>query len=370
MAGVERPAGLLVCKDPAGGHIVRAVSRADGKVGRAHHGAGDAQSRVTRNGDVPADIHLDFDPIGPWLQCQAGDPAYHHAAQPDIRADRQLIRMRHVRAYPVGCKAARSGLPPHERKEAKRQEKNSCTQSDFEAVAARHDLSNVQNNACALIQVKSLFRQSGHFQMGFGKVARMKKAVFLALLLGIVPGALARADESGPDPQLVAKCQDCHGPAGSRSTPATPRLNGQDAGYLLHRLKGFLDPTSGTAHATEHMWETATQLGDRTASELARFFAAQAPTPADPKTPLAAKGEKIYRQGIIGDVPACQSCHGQNGEARNDAPRLAGQRGDYLEEQLNAFMFQMRVSSAMNRHAWHMQPDQFRALRAYLSNDR
>ena len=83
----------------------------------------------------------------------------------------------------------------------------------------------------------------------------MKKAVFLALLLGIVPGALARAAEAGPDPQLVAKCQDCHGPAGSRSTPATPRLNGQDAGYLLHRLKGFLDPTSGQSCGSTYQVE-------------------------------------------------------------------------------------------------------------------
>lgn len=72
----------------------------------------------------------------------------------------------------------------------------------------------------------------------------------------------------------------------------------------------------------------------------------------------------------MGDVPACQSCHGPAGEGHASAPRLAGQRGDYLEEQLSAFMLQMRVSSEMNRHAWHMDPDQFRALRAYLSNDR
>lgn len=200
----------------------------------------------------------------------------------------------------------------------------------------------------------------------------MRKVVFLALLLGAVPAGAAQAAEPAPrlDPQLIAKCQECHGPGGSRSTPATPRLNGQDAGYLYRRLKGFLDPTSGTPHATEHMWQTAAQLNDRTASQLARYFAAQAVTPADPETPPTARGARIYQQGIVGDVPACQSCHGPRGDGSATAPRLAGQRGDYLEEQLSAFMLQMRVSSDMNRHAWHMQPDQFRALRAYLSNDR
>jgi cytochrome c553 len=223
----------------------------------------------------------------------------------------------------------------------------------------------------ALIQVKIFIFRGGHCGRAAGEVAGMRITLFLTLVLGIVfPLGAKAADSAGSlDPQLIAKCQECHAPGGSQSTPATPRLNGQDAGYLFRRLNEFLDPTSGTPRATEHMWETATKLGDRTASQLARFFADQPVTPADPKIPLATRGAKIYRLGILGDVPACQSCHGPAGEGREAAPRLAGQRGDYLEEQLSAFMLQMRVSSAMNRHAWHMEPDQFRALRAYLSND-
>lgn len=200
----------------------------------------------------------------------------------------------------------------------------------------------------------------------------MRLALFLAVLTAGTSAVVAQAAEpiATPDPQLIVKCQECHGPGGKGATSATPRLNGQDADYLFRRLKSFLDPTSGPPHATEHMWQTATALSDRTASELARIFAAEPATPADPRMPLATRGEKIYRLGVVGDVPACESCHGPAGEGRPGAPRLAGQRGDYLEEQLNAFMLQMRVSSDMNRHAWHMEPDQFRALRAYLSNDR
>jgi len=199
----------------------------------------------------------------------------------------------------------------------------------------------------------------------------MRRILLIAILLAGIPAVAAQAVEPADslDPQLIAKCEACHAAGGSRSTPSTPRLNGQDASYLNRRLNGFLDPTSGTPHATEHMWETAASLSGRTASALARFFAAQPATPADPQRALATQGAKIYRFGIVGDVPACQSCHGPAGEGRAGAPRLAGQRGDYLEEQLSAFMFQMRVSSEMNRHAWHMKPDQFRALRAYLSND-
>jgi cytochrome c553 len=224
---------------------------------------------------------------------------------------------------------------------------------------------------CALIQVKTIPRRNNHTEPGISGMASMRTTVFLILLLGVMPGAAVQAAVPAVnlDPQLIAKCQDCHGPAGGKATSATPRLNGQDAGYLFRRLTEFRDPTRGSPHAAEHMWETATNLADHTAAELARYFAAQPATPAAPKMPLATRGGKIYRLGIVGDVPACQSCHGPAGEGRESAPRLAGQRGDYLEEQLSAFMLQLRVSSDMNRHAWHMEPDQFRALRAYLSND-
>jgi cytochrome c553 len=97
---------------------------------------------------------------------------------------------------------------------------------------------------------------------------------FLVLLLGVAPAATVHAAESTPrpDPQLIAKCQECHDPAGSRSTPATPRLNGQGAGYLFRRLNDFLDPARGSPRAAEHMWQTATTLKQADAARLASFL--------------------------------------------------------------------------------------------------
>lgn len=198
----------------------------------------------------------------------------------------------------------------------------------------------------------------------------MKRIFSLTLLIGIACSARVLAADKALDPQLIAKCESCHGPHGNSVSATVPRLNGQQSAYLSLRLKEFLDPARSTPHATYQMWETATNLGDRIAQDLAQYFASQTPTPAAPAGSLAAKGEKIYREGIGSDVPACQSCHGASGEGQGMVPRVAGQHGEYFEQQMNSFMLQVRVSSEMNRHTWHMEPDQFQALRAYLSNDR
>ena len=196
----------------------------------------------------------------------------------------------------------------------------------------------------------------------------MRISLSLALLMfGMVFATDGQAAANAPDPQILSKCESCHGLHGASTSATVPRLNGQQANYIKLRLKQFLNPARSTPHATYQMWETASNLGDRTADQLAQYFAAQAPTAAVPKGGLAASGEKIYRQGIGSAVPACQSCHGDSGEGRGAAPRLAGQHGEYLEQQMGAFMLQLRVSPDMNRHAWHMEPDQFKALAAYLS---
>ncbi|MBN9555664.1 MAG: c-type cytochrome [Alphaproteobacteria bacterium] len=186
-----------------------------------------------------------------------------------------------------------------------------------------------------------------------------------ATLVGIILCAAASAASAAPDPALVSKCEACHGEAGEG-----PRLNGQPEAYLLQRFKAFADPTRNTPHATFQMWQTSTSVNDRTAEEIAHYFASQAPTPAAPGGTAAAEGERIYRQGAGPETPPCQQCHGAAGEGSGSVPRLAGQRAAYLESQMSAFMLGLRVSATMNKHAWRMSSDQFKAISAYLANDR
>jgi cytochrome c553 len=195
---------------------------------------------------------------------------------------------------------------------------------------------------------------------------KVELPVAIILVLASCSAGLAASTPAAPD--QAARCEVCHGPGGDSKISGTPRLNGQRQDYLLLRLKEFADPTRSTPHATYQMWETATSLGDRVARDITQYFSSQKPTAAAPSGALSAVGEKLYRQGGP-EIPACQQCHGAAGEGSGLAPRLAGQHAAYIEQQLSAFMLGVRVSQPMNKHAWHMSPDQFKALSAFLARD-
>jgi cytochrome c553 len=183
----------------------------------------------------------------------------------------------------------------------------------------------------------------------------------------VFPGALAVAQMRAPE--AAAGCETCHGASGDSQKADIPRLNGQQSEYLLARLREFLDPTRGTPHATQMMWENATKISDDDAAALARYFGSHPPTQPNGSGPQVAAGAKIFQQGAGPDIPACASCHGQKGEGLGGTPRIAGQHGDYLIGQLQAFMLTARIGTPMNHHTWHMTPEQMQALSAYLSNN-
>jgi cytochrome c553 len=166
---------------------------------------------------------------------------------------------------------------------------------------------------------------------------------------------------------LAASCEACHGEGGGQ--PDAPRLNGQQKGYILMRLKAFLDPTRGTPHSNRMMWPNATRINDDQAAALADYFSRQSPTPAVGFGAMADRGAAIFRNGDAPDIPACATCHGQGGEGLGDTPRLAGQKEKYLVEQLQAFSVAARVSNPMNHHAWDMTMEQIEAVSAYLAHN-
>jgi len=176
--------------------------------------------------------------------------------------------------------------------------------------------------------------------------------------------------QTAPPAQLVQSCEACHGKGGGGSPEQdVPRLNGQQKGYLLMRLREFLDPTRGTPHANRMMWPNAARISDDQAAALADYFSRQPATPAGGFGPLAQKGAEIFQHGDKPDIPACSACHGQNGEGAGDAPRLAGQKEGYLTGQLQALSMTARVADPMNHHAWDMSMDQIKAVSAYLAHD-
>lgn len=82
-----------------------------------------------------------------------------------------------------------------------------------------------------------------------------------------------------------------------------------------------------------------------------------------------ADGATIAQKGASSSIPACQSCHGANGEGVPQAgfPRLAGLGAAYLQRQLAAFADGSRVSPEMMPIAKALSPADRSAVASYYA---
>jgi cytochrome c553 len=194
----------------------------------------------------------------------------------------------------------------------------------------------------------------------------------LAVACLLVAGGVAQAaDAKVAEPELVRQeCSTCHGAEGVSVSPTFPNLAAQPVQYLEAQLKAFRDHSRSDPHARAFMWGMAAQLDDAKIKEIATYFAEQ-PAPKGESADAAeiAAGEKIFNEGIEKqDVPACMSCHGDKGQGNELFPRLAGQRRDYLEKQLEAFASGLRQNEIMHENATHLTALQISEVAAYLSS--
>lgn len=143
------------------------------------------------------------------------------------------------------------------------------------------------------------------------------------------------ASEQDIAPKIVTEvCQHCHGLEGEASNILYPRLAGQHNNYIIKQLHDF---RSGKRKGT--MNDMAAELKDDEIVALAAYFSAK-PTLAHRvrDKEFAQVGWYIFHRGNkYSGVPACASCHGDNGEGSDKLPRLAGQHKRYVVDQLNLF---------------------------------
>lgn len=86
-----------------------------------------------------------------------------------------------------------------------------------------------------------------------------------------------------------------------------------------------------------------------------------------------ASGEKIFKEGKGDTVPACISCHGNEGEGSDamGTPRLAGQGFNFLVKQLEDFAADKRQDKTMfvmNNNAKGLSPQERRDVAAYAAS--
>ena len=197
------------------------------------------------------------------------------------------------------------------------------------------------------------------------------RALFLFALLGLLSPGLAHAQDNSrltPE-QLVFSCESCHGRDGRTQGATVPRLNGQTREYLAARLKDLRNPLNQTVNAIHVMLWPARGVRDSDIAALVEHFAGQAPSSPNGAANARAAGAALYARGAGTRVPSCVTCHGDAGQGIGEAPRLAGQHGGYLVDQMEALMLTARLQPGMNKHAWGLMPEEIRSIAAFLAND-
>lgn len=178
----------------------------------------------------------------------------------------------------------------------------------------------------------------------------------------------ADADDAKRVEEIVqGKCFICHGMDGESSSPAFPRLAGQNAGYVARQLADY---KSGRRRSST-MQPMVEDLGPADFAALGAFFASR-PTHAHPvEDPgLAEVGRGVFLRGNPDSgVAACATCHGPNAHGSDALPRLAGQHPQYTETQLRQFNRRSRTNDndAMHAIASRLTEPEMRAVAAYLS---
>ena len=130
--------------------------------------------------------------------------------------------------------------------------------------------------------------------------------------------------------QRIEPCLACHGEKGRSETENTPSLGGQQAPYTLIQLFMFREKL----RVFEPMNDMAKPLTD---DDLRLFsdFIAKMPKPAPPAD--AGEAARLQRGQALVQQHRCNSCHNTDFSGRDNVPRIANQREDYLARTLGEY---------------------------------
>lgn len=198
----------------------------------------------------------------------------------------------------------------------------------------------------------------------------MKRIALTLLALVATFGAAPVRAGDDATAASIRNCTWCHG-TGAQGYTTAPRLAGHRARYIETQLYGFATHRRDNPLSQQYMWNAAAALKHDTIHDLAAYFAALPPNPAnDGHRDVAGRGEAIYQQGIPdGNVAACVACHGPHAEGIRDIPRLGGLSYNYLRQRLQQWNegYHSAVPSPMPVVARSLSPDEVEALASYLS---
>jgi cytochrome c553 len=159
-------------------------------------------------------------------------------------------------------------------------------------------------------------------------------------------------------------CGTCHGEDGISKMEKVPSLAGQPELFLTNQLILMRDKL----RKSEIMEPFVKGITDPEVLALAAHFAKLAPQPSDEPADqaLAARGKELAQKMF------CGSCHLPTYAGREQMPRLARQRLDYLIESLIAYREGKRsgIDTSMNAVMYGISDQDIRALANFLATVR
>lgn len=182
---------------------------------------------------------------------------------------------------------------------------------------------------------------------------RMFMGVVAVIASLSMPLMLSAAEVSS----LVQACSACHGSKGISPSGIWPNLAGQKKEYLAMQLRAYRD----SSRQNLQMEPMAANLSDSDINKLSTYYSELPP-------PEAALEET---QGLGGHVRArCISCHGREGQTVNSEwPNLAGQKFEYLQQQLLNYKSGSRENLIMQVIASELSNEEIAAVAKYFSEE-
>jgi cytochrome c553 len=159
-------------------------------------------------------------------------------------------------------------------------------------------------------------------------------------------------------------CGACHGADGRSATPNIPSLAGQPADFITLQMILFRE----RLRDAPPMPDLAQGLADEQLEDLAGFFAALPPEPAEDR---GARDDAVAGRGqVLSQRLNCGVCHLPDYRGREHIPRLAGQREDYLLHTLREYRDNKRVGTdtSMNAVVYAVPDADLAALAHYLAH--
>src|SRR6202035_1339385 len=185
------------------------------------------------------------------------------------------------------------------------------------------------------------------------------------IILALAFASIAASASAETIEERTVACFACHGEHGQSQTENTPSLGGQQAPYALIQLFVFREKL----RVFEPMNEMAKAFTD---DDLRAFsdFIGKLPKPAPPAD--AGDPARLQRAEALVQQNHCNSCHTADFSGRDNIPRLADQREDYLAKTMREYKDNTRhgYDGTMAEVLQPVTADQIADLAYYLARIR